>query len=77
MTRPEVPKDGQEYLWWSQGATDEANARNEGLTNEMQDVRTVLEDLARLNGNSPAAVITAVARIYCPDRLRRRYRRLK
>jgi hypothetical protein len=64
----------QEYLWWSQGATDEADARNEGLSHEIQDVRTVLEDLARLHKYNPADLISAVARIYCPDRLRRRYR---
>lgn len=72
----QVPSSGtQEYLWWSQGATDEAKAHNEGLSHKIQDARHVLEDLARLQKiQDPAEVVEMMARIYCPERLRRRYR---
>lgn len=38
-----------EYLWWSQGALDEARARDEGMNTAAREVRDVLEGFARLN----------------------------
>lgn len=74
MAQPRVP-EGDRYLWWSQGALDETNARNEGLSSEVQDLRHVLESLARSREvQDVTELLTSVARIYCPGRLRRKYR---
>lgn len=77
MSRYErLPDSGtQEYLWWQAGAQDEARERNEGLNSEAQDARDVLVGLARLNpAMSTADLAAALARIYCPEKLRRRHR---
>lgn len=67
--------DTQEYLWWSAGAADEAKALNEGLTSEAREAREVLVGLARLKpGTTAADLVHMLAKIYCPGKLRRRYR---
>lgn len=76
MAKPALPRDGsQEYLWWSQGATDEARIRNEGMSAGARELRDLLESLARAHNITDAAELAAaMARICCPDRLRRRFR---
>ena len=84
MTKPDPPSPGTaEYLWWSQGARDEAAARDEGLSAEARHLRDALEGFAR--GYGPSAtlsglltgLLTGLMSIYCPDRLRRRFRRFQ
>jgi hypothetical protein len=75
----DLPSVGtQEYLWWSQGAADEAKARDERMSSFGREVRDVLEALADMNrpmdGHTPEWLVTELARIYCPERLRRKYR---
>ncbi len=72
-----APRDrnSEAYRWWQQGATDEAEIRREGLSKEGLEVTEVIDGLAKLApGQSGADLITGVARIFCPDRLKRRYR---
>jgi hypothetical protein len=78
MTKPGVP-EGDAYLWWSQGARDEAQIRDEGMGSgrgSPRELRDVLEALARCHPDWDGfAVLTAVCRIYMPERLRRRWRK--
>jgi hypothetical protein len=78
MTAPPLPEPGsQEYLWWSQGAADEAKARDGGLSNGILDLRRQLEALGRQTfrvDNSPAYVLKILMQINCPSMLRRRFR---
>jgi hypothetical protein len=61
------------YLWWSQGAADEAKARDEGMSPAARELRDVLEAFARLRPTDNAGELAeTLAKIYCPDRLRRR-----
>lgn len=65
----------QEYLWWQAGAQDEAKARDENLSQGAREVRDVTEALARAHpGQSRAALALALARIFCPEKLKRRHR---
>jgi len=72
--KPEVPAAStQEYLWWSQGARDESECRDEGLSYEVRDMRHALESLAKLNAGNTAKLAADLAYIYCPKLpLRRR-----
>jgi hypothetical protein len=67
----------QEYLWWSQGARDEHDARAEGLNTKTTELVDVIENLAKGWGTTiePRALLLMAARIYAPDVLRRRHRR--
>jgi hypothetical protein len=64
-----APKAGTpEYRWWQQGATDEAAARTEGLSRKIIELQEALEALAMLRpGDTPEALVAALARIYCPE----------
>jgi hypothetical protein len=64
------------YQWWAKGTEDEADARNEGLSKEHQEVREVLEGLARLHPRlSPLELALRVTWIYSAGTpLRRRLR---
>ncbi len=61
-----APKsDTPEYRWWAQGATDEAEARNEGMSREHREAREVLEGLSRLQPDlSPLELVLRTAWIY-------------
>jgi hypothetical protein len=77
VTRPNLPgHDSQEYLWWSQGARDEAEARDEGLDYAARQVRDFVAGYARLHpeGKTEKDLATTVMRVFCPDRLKRKYR---
>jgi hypothetical protein len=70
------PQDGDTYLWWNQGLADEAAARDEGLSPQAIELRDCLEALAKFNAlRSAEDLLTALARIYHPHILKRRYRR--
>lgn len=80
MTSEPRPQDGDSYLWWRQGLRDESAARDEGMPAEARELRDVVEALGRLHkgqtGTANAgSMIIAMARIYAPQILRRRYRR--
>jgi hypothetical protein len=68
--------DALAYQWWVQGAHDEAKARDQGYSTGLRELRECLEALDQLNKHSPGATELALqlARIYCPDRLKRRHR---
>jgi hypothetical protein len=75
--KPPLPDQSSDaYLWYMQGAGDEAQARMEGLSSGAEEMVATLEALARLGGieAGPQSLVTALARIYCPHVLRRRYR---
>ncbi len=85
--KPEVPAPGHqlppessaEYLWWAQGARDNQDARNEGLSSEAKDMIDSLANLAKWHNkmgdkHDPVFYALVMARVHCPDRLRRRYR---
>ena len=76
MTKPHLPdRSSQEYLWWSQGAADEASARDEGVNGDARQVRDLVESLARRHPEwDMERLAVTVARIVCPDKLRRRFR---
>jgi len=80
MTKPDLPAEGTaEYLWWSQGARDNQDARDEGLTSVAKDMIAGIADLARLRNRlgdrqDPAYFALILAKMYCPEKLRRRYR---
>jgi hypothetical protein len=73
---PEVPKiSSQEYLWWYAGARAECEARDEGLPFKIRDFRDMIADLYRLHpGSTEEELALTLVRIYCPDKLRRKYR---
>ena len=78
MTRPPLPPDGSaEYLWWSQGARDSQAAADTGLSPAAIGLRDALEAFARGYGPSATAekLLTGLMSIYCPEKLRRRFRR--
>jgi hypothetical protein len=63
MSAPE--RGTREYRWWEQGAMDEAEARNEGLSEAHREVRDVLEGRARLVPElSPLDLCLDVAWVY-------------
>ena len=73
------PYNTQEYLWWSQGANDEAKIRDGKLSAGAREVRETLEALAELPRNQDPPLtredlVYSLARIFCPDKLRRKYR---
>ena len=71
---PLPPKSSNEYLWWSQGAADECKARDEGMSAQARELRDLAEALARQRpADSTRDLVIAVARIMCPDVLKRRY----
>lgn len=76
MTKPPLPDhSSQEYLWWSQGAADEAAARDEGVNGDARQVRDLVESLARRHPEwTMEKLAVSVAKIVCPDKLRRRFR---
>lgn len=76
MTKPALPDAGsQEYLWWSQGAGDEARFRDQGLSPSVLELRAFLERYSRMHpGKSQKDLITTMMRVYCPERLRRGHR---
>lgn len=72
-----MPEHGsQEYLWWSQGTRDEAAARNDGLDFRARELRDFIETYARPQrpGKSQKDLATMIMRVFCPDRLKRKYR---
>jgi hypothetical protein len=63
---------------WEEGAKAEAAARDEGLCPVSREVRDTLEALARLQGETTGPeLVGALARIYCPARLKRKYRSVR
>jgi hypothetical protein len=59
------------------GATEEVAARDENMNRAATEVRDTLEALAKSwgkEGPSREYLVLVLARIYCPDRLRRKYR---
>jgi hypothetical protein len=77
VAKPAVPRDGsQEYLWWSQGARDNQEARNEGMGPRARELRDALEAFAQGYGQTASGedLLTGLMKIYCPGRLRRRFR---
>lgn len=78
LPKPQLDSRSQDYLMWEAGARAEHEAANEGLRNDVQDARDVLVALARQHeADSVEELLTSVARIYCPDRLRRRFRKIR
>jgi hypothetical protein len=75
-----VPAPGTSArAWWDAGTAAEAKARDEGVGPAAAELREMLEILARIPGNqdlsaSTEALAGALARFYCPNRLRRRFR---
>jgi hypothetical protein len=76
MTYGRLPAtDTQEYLWWQAGTLDEAKARDEGMSSDARQLRDLLESLARSHPDRTIEDLALdLARIACPDKLRRRYR---
>jgi ABC-type branched-subunit amino acid transport system ATPase component len=80
MSKPPLPAEGTSaYLWWSQGAKDEATARDGGLSPDAKELIRVMGLWARQEdreGALPAQEQLAlkVARVFCPDMLRRKFR---
>ena len=77
ISKPEIPSGSPEYLWWQAGAMDEAKARDEKLTYAGKEIRAVLEGLAYNRPGdywSTETLALALARIFCPAKLKRRYR---
>jgi hypothetical protein len=71
------PPTSQEYLWWQAGTLAECRARDEGLSISTIEVRDTLEALAKLrnaSGPDQEGLTLALARIFCPDKLRRKFR---
>lgn len=76
--RPSLPNASSEaYLWWSQGARDNEEARKDGLSTGAAEMVQTLEALAKLGGieAGPQSLVISLAKIYCPHILRWRYRR--
>lgn len=73
----DVPQAGTlAYDWWSRGAEAEARARSEGLSSGAVELVATLEALARLTGKATRKeLVLALARIYCPQVLKWRWRR--
>lgn len=79
MSKPPGPPPSSEaYLWWSQGARDEQEARDEGLGHAALEVRDTAEALAKLMGRDHVVLqydlTLALARIFCPQALKRGFR---
>jgi hypothetical protein len=76
MPEPNLPAvNTNEYLWWQAGALAECRARDEGLTHAAKEVRDVLEGFARLhNIYDQEQLALTLAKIFCPDKLKRGYR---
>jgi hypothetical protein len=75
--KPPLPAEGsQEYLWWAQGARDEADARNENLGPQARVLRDGLEAFASGYGKTVTIeqLLTGLMLIYCPAKLKRRFR---
>jgi hypothetical protein len=75
--KPSLPGHSSDaYLWWSRGADDNQSENDLGLSTGAIELREVLEGVARAQGigASRKSIILAMARIYCPEILRRRYR---
>jgi hypothetical protein len=70
------PRSGTpEYVWWSKGADAEAAARDGNLSPAARELRDSLEALAELDRAATIpGLLTGLAAIYCPDRLRRKWR---
>lgn len=73
------PESSAEYLWWAQGARDNQDARDEGLSNEVKDMIGSLVNLAKWHNkmgdkHDPVFYALIMAQVHCPDKLRRRYR---
>ena len=65
----------QEYLWWQAGAAAERQAHDEDVSMAAKEVRDVLEGLSKLDGAARCEDLALrLARIYCPDKLRRGFR---
>jgi hypothetical protein len=78
VTAPPLPsRSDHAYLWWSQGAADEAKARDEGLSPQAIELRDLIEALAKSWGASASmtSLVCAAARICAPHVLRRRHRK--
>jgi hypothetical protein len=78
--KPSLPgQNSDAYLWWSRGAEDNQAENDLGLSTGAIELREVLEGIARNEGigASRKSIILAMARIYCPHILRRRYRNEK
>lgn len=71
-----VPEYGtRDWDLWAAGAKAEADIRKEGLTRSSLEVIEVAQGLARLDRNADQADLAlSVARIFCPQYLKRRYR---
>jgi hypothetical protein len=69
-------EDALAYRWWSQGAADEAKARDTALGAGALELRCLLESLDSLHGgtNTAEQLAGVIARIYCPGMLKRKYR---
>jgi hypothetical protein len=75
LQKPRIPPASDAYLWWSAGAAEEGRIRDHGLSLTTIDIRDTMEALARRNpGMKPEQIVLIIAGIYCPDKLRRRYR---
>jgi hypothetical protein len=78
VSKPPLPSEGsQAYLWWSQGAVDEAAARDEGLSSELLDLRGELETLGRQKfsvDDATRRVLKILVQVHYPEILRRRFR---
>ncbi len=71
---PRVP-EGDRYLWWRAGAEAEARERNEGMNPKAREVRDLVEALGRCHPDmGEAELALRVARICCPEYLKRRHR---
>jgi hypothetical protein len=77
VSRPSLPDSAsQEYLWWSQGARDEAEARDEGLDHAAKQVRDFLVSYAWLRREplTEKDLALVVMKVFAPQFLKRRYR---
>jgi|HubBroStandDraft_3_1064219.scaffolds.fasta_scaffold1842953_1 hypothetical protein len=78
MPPPRLPNpSSQEYLWWSQGARDEHDAQEEGLSPQVIQLIDYIRAVAQGYGKTATAfeVLRAAVRVYAPDLLRRKHRR--
>jgi hypothetical protein len=79
VSRPEIAEGSQEYLWWSQGTADEAKARDEGLSSAAKELIRAMGIWARQEDRegvrmTQEQLALKVARVCCPELLRRKFR---
>jgi hypothetical protein len=75
--KPPLPaEDSPAYLWWAQGARDNQDAHDEKLNPAARELRDAVESFAQGYGQSATIelLLTGLMKIYCPAKLKRRFR---